>query len=219
MQITKDDHVNINIIPLSSARETGMIVIASIHEPTYDLLRLFDNLLFLADGRTAYSDKTGSPAMASCILFGLLYEISQKAYRTIWHHLVTPFRVSFHLAYGLFSRSHGFLTRIHKPHVSPTSIIVTAHPSKELHRDFMMDLMNSDFSREDLTDWLTVAWKCGQSTNSASSSSFWADGPVPEVHVPEALKEKTQAQNSFPGFMRSVGILTTRNVCVSCLIH
>jgi hypothetical protein len=77
-----------------------------------------------------------------------------------------------------------------------------------------MDLMNSDFSRKDLTDWLTVAWKCGQSTNSASSSSFWVDGSVQEVHVPEALKEKTRAQSSFLGFMRSVGILTARNVCL-----
>jgi hypothetical protein len=60
-----------------------MIVIASIHEPTYDLLRLFDNLLFLADGRVAYSDRTGSSVFVSCILFGLLHEISQKACRTI----------------------------------------------------------------------------------------------------------------------------------------
>jgi hypothetical protein len=120
MQTIKDNHVIIHIIPLSSAQETGMIVVASIHEPTYDLLRLFDNLLFLADGRTVYSDKTGSPATASFILFGLLHEISQKDYRIIWHHLVILFRVSFRLAYGLFSRAHGFLTRIHKPHVSST---------------------------------------------------------------------------------------------------
>jgi hypothetical protein len=59
-----------------------MVVIASIREPTYDLLRLFDNLLFLADGRMVYSDKTGASVMGSCIL-GLLHEMSQKACRTI----------------------------------------------------------------------------------------------------------------------------------------
>jgi hypothetical protein len=88
------------------------------------------------------------------------------------------------------------------------------HLSGELYRDFLMDLMNSDFSREDLTDWLTVAWKCGQSTHSASSSSFWADGSIPEVHVPETFKAKTGAESSFRAFVRSVGILTTRNVGV-----
>ena len=90
------------IIPLSSARETGMIVIASIHEPSYDLLQLFDNLLVLADGRMAYSDRTGSSVLASCILFALLMEY-QKTCRITWRHWVILFQVSLQLAHGFFS--------------------------------------------------------------------------------------------------------------------
>jgi ABC-type multidrug transport system ATPase subunit len=50
----------VGLFPEFSARETGMIVIASIHQPNYELLQLFDNLLLLAKGRMVYSDKTGS---------------------------------------------------------------------------------------------------------------------------------------------------------------
>ena len=44
-----------------------MIVIASIHQPNYELLQLFDNLLLLANGRMVYSDRTGPSILASAI--------------------------------------------------------------------------------------------------------------------------------------------------------
>ena len=36
-----------------------MVVIATIHQPNYETLHLFDNLLLLAKGRVIYSDRTG----------------------------------------------------------------------------------------------------------------------------------------------------------------
>jgi hypothetical protein len=50
------------------AKKTGMIVIASIHQPNFEVFSLFDNLLLLAEGKVMYHGKTGK---RSFILFSL----------------------------------------------------------------------------------------------------------------------------------------------------
>ena len=47
-----------------------MVVLASIHQPNYELLQLFDNLLLLAGGRTVFSDKTGPTGFSLRAVFG-----------------------------------------------------------------------------------------------------------------------------------------------------
>lgn len=54
------------------AKETGMVVIASIHQPNFEVFELFDGLLLLAEGKTMYNGRTGEffarhpPSSALC---------------------------------------------------------------------------------------------------------------------------------------------------------
>ena len=45
------------------AEQLGMIVIASIHQPNWESFALFDKLLLLAQGRTAYFGPIGKEIM------------------------------------------------------------------------------------------------------------------------------------------------------------
>ena len=76
-----------------------------------------------------------------------------------------------------------------------------------------MDLMNSDFSAEDLTEVLISGWTSSQSNNFDSVPSFLTGGSTESTHVPEIFKSQSPIRNSIGALMRSVWILTERKVC------
>ena len=76
-----------------------------------------------------------------------------------------------------------------------------------------MDLMNADFNNDDLTDWLTIAWKCSQSPKNTVTSSLWAEQPAEKGTVPEVF-QAPPVSNSVSAFWRSIFILTWRGVSV-----
>ena len=84
-------------------------------------------------------------------------------------------------------------------------------------RDFIMDLMNADFNNDDLTDWLTIAWKCSQSPKNTLTNSFWADQPAEKGTVPEVFRSAPPPRTSIE-FGRSVFILTWRGVRVGYIL-
>jgi hypothetical protein len=75
-----------------------------------------------------------------------------------------------------------------------------------------MDLMNSDFSDEDLTEVLTSAWKCSQPSDDDFNPPSLAEETTKTTHVPEVVKSQNPARASIGAFTRSVRILTERNV-------
>jgi len=85
-----------------------------------------------------------------------------------------------------------------------------------------MDLMSSDFGNEDLTEWLTIAWKCSQSPKSWANtttltSGFWAEESADKAPVPEVFKNAVElpGSNRAGPFFRAVMILSQRNVRVT----
>ena len=75
-----------------------------------------------------------------------------------------------------------------------------------------MDLMNSDFSAEDLTEVLTSAWTCSQSNDDDFIPPSLTEASAKVTHVPEVFKSQRPIRPSVGAFMRSVWILTERNV-------
>ena len=75
-----------------------------------------------------------------------------------------------------------------------------------------MDLMNSDFSDQDLTELLTSAWTCSESNDDDFVPPSLAEEPIKATHVPEVFKSQSPVRPSIGAFARSVGILTERNV-------